>query len=140
MFNYPYYNFPSYYPASNITGGLLGGRGASSLLKGAAGKFSWNGFLTSTGKTLNVINQAIPIFYQVRPIFHNAKTMFKVLGAVKGSSTIESTSTRNQVNQEVNSSYTKNTNSDTYTTNTNTYNENNSISRNIDEGNPVFFL
>lgn len=136
MFNYPYYNFPSYYPASSLSRGLLGGRGASSLFRGAAGKFSWNSFLTSTGKTLNVINQAIPIFYQVRPIFHNAKTMFKVLGAVKGSSTLEST-TQNQVSDEAKSNYTEN---NTYISNTSTYNESDSVSENIEEGNPVFFL
>lgn len=137
MFNYPYYNFPSYYPASNVGSGLLGGRGASSLLKGAASKFSWNGFLTSTGKTLNVINQAIPIFYQVRPIFHNAKTMFKVLGAVKGSSstTREVAPTVNEIEKQTTSNYNQNT----YTTN-HTYKENNSKKEELVDGNPVFFL
>jgi len=81
MFNYPFYN-PSYYTTS-MGNGLLGGSSAGGLLKGITSKWSWNGFLTSTGKTLNVINQAIPIFYQVRPIVKNAKTMFRVLGAVK---------------------------------------------------------
>jgi hypothetical protein len=56
-----------------------GGLFSKGLLKGA----SWSGFLTTAGKTLNVINQAIPVFYQVRPIIHNARTMFRVLGAVK---------------------------------------------------------
>lgn len=94
MFNYPFYTNPTYY-TPGIESGLLGGSSAlntaikgsnaGGLLKGIASKWSWNGFLTSTGKTLNVINQAIPIFYQVRPIVQNAKTMFKVLGAVKES-------------------------------------------------------
>ena len=57
--------------------------GLGSFLRGATSRFSWDGFLTSTGKTLNVINQAIPIFYQVRPMIQNAKTMFRVLGAVR---------------------------------------------------------
>lgn len=87
MFNYPFYTSPSYYTTgmgSELLGGGAASAGAGGLLKGIAGKWSWNGFLTSTGKTLNVINQAIPIFYQVRPIVNNAKTMFRVLGAVKG--------------------------------------------------------
>lgn len=46
-------------------------------------KYNWNNFLTSTSKTLNVINQAIPIIYQVKPIINNAKTMFRVMNAVK---------------------------------------------------------
>lgn len=139
MFNYPYYNFPSYYPTSTIGSGLLGGRGASSLLKGAASKFSWNSFLTSTGKTLNVINQAIPIFYQVRPIFHNAKTMFKVLGAVKGTSTSshEFNSTGNNTQEEGKTNYTQ----DSFVSNE-SYRKNDSItnSETTSDGNPVFFL
>lgn len=139
MFNYPYYNFPSYYPASNISRGLLGGRGASSLFKGAASKFSWNGFLTSTGKTLNVINQAIPIFYQVRPIFHNAKTMFKVLSAVKETptSTRNFNSTKNEIQEEMTTNHSQNT----YTGN-GAYREDHPISNSetTSDGNPVFFL
>ena len=46
-------------------------------------KFSLTKFLSGTGKTLNVINQAIPIYYQVKPMINNAKTMFKVMSAVK---------------------------------------------------------
>ncbi len=97
MFDYPFYANPSYY--SGMGSGMLGGSGASGLLRGMASKFSWNGFLTSTGKTLNVINQAIPIFYQVRPIVKNAKTMFRVLGAVKGIPNEENSVSRNIQNE-----------------------------------------
>ena len=40
--------------------------------------FSWGNFLDGTQKTLGVINQAIPIVYQIKPIFSNAKTMFRI--------------------------------------------------------------
>lgn len=43
-------------------------------------KFNWGSLLTNAQKTLGVINQAIPVFHQVRPIWSNAKTMFKVMG------------------------------------------------------------
>ncbi len=46
-------------------------------------KFSFTGFLSGASKTLNVVNQAIPIYYQVKPMISNAKTMFKVMKAVK---------------------------------------------------------
>jgi hypothetical protein len=36
--------------------------------------------LNNTQKTLGIINQAIPVFYQVKPIWNNAKTMFRVMG------------------------------------------------------------
>lgn len=55
-----------------------------SLFRGLK-KYNWNNFLNGTGKTLNVINQAIPIIYQVRPILNNAITMFRVMNAVRGS-------------------------------------------------------
>ncbi len=73
-----FYN-PYLYTASSPMFKASGGLFSKGLLKGA----SWSGFLTTAGKTLNVINQAIPVFYQVRPIIHNARTMFRVLGAVK---------------------------------------------------------
>ena len=34
-------------------------------------------------KTLNVINQAIPVYYQVKPIYNNAKTMLRMVNALK---------------------------------------------------------
>lgn len=45
-----------------------------SLLK----NIKWSSILDGTSKTLNVINQAIPVVYQVKPIINNAKTMFKI--------------------------------------------------------------
>lgn len=45
-----------------------------SILKG----INFSAFLDGTQKTLGVINQAIPIYYQVKPIVSNAKTLFKI--------------------------------------------------------------
>ena len=45
-----------------------------SLLK----NIKWGSILDGTSKTLGVINQAIPVIYQVKPIINNAKTMFKI--------------------------------------------------------------
>ncbi len=73
---------------------------------------NWGTMLSNTQKTLNIINQAIPVFYQVKPIVNNAKTMFKIIGAVKGSSndyskSYNSSNTGNNItNQSVNSSVT----------------------------------
>lgn len=53
---------------TNQNAGLL------SLLK----NIKWGSILDGTSKTLNVINQAIPVVYQVKPIINNAKTMFKI--------------------------------------------------------------
>lgn len=87
-----YYNFPYGYgsipmyqmgnTASNIMTGATGG-GLFSKLAGLKRSFNFSSFLTNTQKTLGVINQAIPIVYQVKPIWNNAKTMIKVMGALK---------------------------------------------------------
>ncbi len=94
-----FYN-PYLYMASSPMFKASGGLFSKGLLKGA----SWSSFLTTAGKTLNVINQAIPVFYQVRPIIHNAKTMFRVLGAVKTSDKKQNNSTSIQTESMMNRS------------------------------------
>ena len=70
---------------------------------------NWSTMLSNTQKTLNIINQAIPIAYQVKPMMNNAKTMFKIIGAVKGDNNIQNTSTNtNTTTQSVNTSSTNN--------------------------------
>lgn len=52
-------------------------------LGAAKASINWGGILSNTQKTLGIINQAIPIVYQMRPLVSNAKTLFKIAGAVK---------------------------------------------------------
>ena len=44
---------------------------------------NWSNILNNTQKTLNVINQAIPVYYQIKPIWGNAKTMLRMVNALK---------------------------------------------------------
>ena len=55
------------YP-NQSTGGIL------SLIKG----LNISGILDGTQKTLGIINQAIPIVYQVKPLVNNIGTIFKI--------------------------------------------------------------
>lgn len=56
----------------------------SRLFRGAAaGGINWGNLLTNAQKSLGIINQAIPLVYQVKPIVNNAKTMFRIAGAMK---------------------------------------------------------
>ena len=48
-------------------------------------KFNWTNILNNTQKTLNLINQAIPVYYQVKPIIQNVGTVFKISHALKNS-------------------------------------------------------
>ena len=96
------------------TGGLI------SLLK----KVNFSNILNTTQKTLNVVNQAIPIVYQVKPLVNNAKTMFKVISAVKDNNT----QSNNQNYYKTNQSTVTNVNNKLVTINKKNTNE------------PVFFL
>lgn len=66
MYNYPY-----------VRPGLLG------RLFGTSKSFSFSGFLDGTQKTLGIINQAIPIVYQIKPMVQNAKTMFRIADEIR---------------------------------------------------------
>jgi len=48
---------------------------------------NWSALLDGTQKTLGVINQAIPVFYQVKPILNNTKTLFKIANVMNDKST-----------------------------------------------------
>ena len=60
---------------------------------------NWSTMLNNTQKTLNIINQAIPIAYQVKPMVNNAKTMFKIIGAVKGDNNTNEITQENNIQQ-----------------------------------------
>jgi len=90
MFNNGYNNF---YPYQNI-----GAR--AGLFSSLKGKFNWSSLLNNTQKTLNIINQAIPVFYQIKPIWNNTKTIFKIMGAMK----------EDDSNKRANNSYSKDQN------------------------------
>lgn len=84
MYNNPmYYNSFFPYQDNNI---LRKGFGMKSLHK-----INWSNILNNTQKTLNVINQAIPVYYQVKPIWGNAKTMFRMVNALKDNDEVKET-------------------------------------------------
>ena len=81
----PFINYGYPYMMNNVStvpriGSLFGNSGGAS-------KITFSGILNGASKTLGVINQAIPVFYQVKPIWNNAKTMFRV---VKGINSVNS--------------------------------------------------
>ena len=52
-------------------------------------EIKWTSLLDGTQKTLGVVNQAIPVFYQIKPIVQNAKTIWKVAKTKESNQTIE---------------------------------------------------
>ena len=75
-----YYNPYFYTVPTNITNTGTGG-----ILKGLFGNsgFTFGGFLNGTQKILNIANQTIPLVKQVRPMFGNFKTIFRVMNEFK---------------------------------------------------------
>lgn len=46
-------------------------------------KINFSKILDGTQKALNIINQTIPIIYQIKPLYENTKTALKVMNAIK---------------------------------------------------------
>lgn len=87
-----YYNPYFLYPYSTLsapTTNLLG--------NGIGRSFSFSSLLNGAQKTLNFVNQAIPVVKQVSPMMKNAKTMFRVMNEFKKVDTKDS---RFQVNRQ----------------------------------------
>ena len=64
------------------------------LFKSLLGNINLSSILSGTSKTLNVVNQAIPLVRQAGPIMKNAKTMFRVMNEFKK---VDSPTTTTQV-------------------------------------------
>lgn len=92
----------------------------------ATSKVTFSSLLNGASKTLGVINQAIPVFYQVKPIWRNAKTMFKVVKEIN----TKDDNTNETINKENNNNNNTSINQNT-STNINKETENNS---------PTFFI
>jgi len=79
MYNNPYYN-PYMSNMNYMNPSMMGIRPKPSLFKGIS-NIKWGDVLNNTQKTLNVINQAIPVYYQVKPIFTNIKSFGRLMSA-----------------------------------------------------------
>lgn len=71
---------------------------------GLTKSINWATFLDGTQKTLGVINQAIPIVYQVKPIIGNARTLFKIANVMNESPQTTQTPQLSQQSNTINSS------------------------------------
>ena len=65
-----FYN-PYYFPYQNL--------GRTGLFTNLFRKINFTSIINGTQKTLNTINQIIPLVRQARPMMDNAKTMFKLM-------------------------------------------------------------
>lgn len=116
-----------------MNGAMMGARGASRGL-GLFGRLgnslaavkgiNWGGLITNASKTLNVVNQAIPLVRQVGPMMSNMRSMLRVASIFKDETD------RKPTRQSSNTSYSTNL------TNRNTsYNSTNNFSNNTNSQN-----
>lgn len=114
MYPNGFYNMPFVNPYNAVgaasalprTGGLLSKLGLRNI--------NFGNILTNTSKTLNVINQAIPVVKQVGPMFNNMKSMLKVASLFNDATTPRNNnnnnnSSNNKVNNETSGERNENT-------------------------------
>ncbi len=81
--NYNPYINTNFFPYQNGVINPIVQKGSFSSIFSGIKAINWGNILNNTQKTLNVINQAIPVYYQVKPIYNNAKTMLRMVHAIK---------------------------------------------------------
>ena len=50
-------------------------------------RFNFSNLLNNASKTLNVVNQAIPVIKEIKPIFNNARTVLKIVNSLNNTNT-----------------------------------------------------
>lgn len=119
-----YYNFrniPNFYNMNNVpntrnalSSGILAklfpSSSAISSVGGATSGLSFSSLLSGASKTLGVINQAIPVFYQIKPIWNNAKTMLRVAKVINNNDENPKKEVISEKNKEKNVSLSDTTN------------------------------
>lgn len=103
-------------PKIGLFSRLLGGR-----------HFSFGSILSGTQKTLNIVNQTIPLVKQVQPMINNAKTMFKIMNEFKKS---------DKPNNKQKSNHNQKSNTNT----TNNYSKDNDFIEIQEKTGPTFFM
>lgn len=116
MFNQiPYMVANPMYGAAPMMSGLASSAAPSALASTASkgttllSKLNWSTLLSNAQKTLNVVNQAIPLYYQVKPVFNNIKTLGRIgkeftksSNNLVNSKVENNVTTKNNTNQDVN--------------------------------------
>ena len=76
MYNQIPYMMPN--SANTLLGNFAGNSLKTSSLSSFFNKLNISSILSNTQKTLSVVNQAIPLYYQVKPVVKNLRTLGKI--------------------------------------------------------------
>lgn len=75
--------------------------GPTSNIVGAASKgISFSKILSGAGKALNFANRAIPMYYQIKPMLSNAKTLVNMYSKVKEPEKTTLTNNNNNIEEK----------------------------------------
>lgn len=121
------FNNPNFFPYQSI-------QPKASLFRSLKA-LNFGEILNGTQKTLNVINQAIPIFHQIKPLWNNTKTIFRIANAINEDGHKKEPQYQTQNNHNNNKNYQINNQSQNTVKNI----QNNS-EKNIKYNEPVFFI
>lgn len=104
MFNNPYYM--NQMAGMGFANGFNQARMASNFTRPSLFKsltnIKWGTILNNTQKTLNVINQAIPVYYQIKPIWGNLKSFGKIMSAFNSDSDNNNNFNNQSINNNLN--------------------------------------
>lgn len=178
MYNQPYF-IPGYFSSPNpmmMRGAMSGigsmGRNMGNMLNGAGlatqgasrglGLFgrlgnsmraikgiNWGGLITNASKTLNVVNQAIPLVRQVGPMVNNMKSMLRIASVFKDETDKKPDKKANQTTTNKINNHKNNYNQNTSNNTVNSQNRSNAIDikeqddyRNFEhyDNSPTFFV
>lgn len=139
MYPNGFYNMPFVNPYNAVgaasalprTGGLLSKLGLRNI--------NFGNILTNTSKTLNVINQAIPVVKQVGPMFNNMKSMLKVASLFNDATSPSNNNSNTQNNNSTNNSSNNRVNNISNNEISGERNEN-TITNNSYSNSPNFFI
>ena len=101
MYNNPY----NFYPFINQAANPVYAGAKPSIFKSLT-NIKWGNVLTNTQKTLNVINQAIPVYYQIKPVWQNIRSFGHIMSAFRendNSSNIKKEEVKTKTSTEKNS-------------------------------------
>ncbi len=71
-------------------------------------KFNWSSLLSNAQKTLSVVNQAIPLYYQVKPVFNNLRSLTKITKELSSIDNSNNTSNNTQTKENKSNNFNEN--------------------------------
>lgn len=80
---------------------MFGNNLFTSLSKTSSSAFSLSKILGGANKTLIFVNKALPLYYQIKPMMNNAKTILNMYGKISDDKTSEEKNDLKQIKNSI---------------------------------------